>query len=763
MQSRHEIRDRSIANYAKLYSHDNGTKAIFDHMKLLEKRATKLDPAVIIVLAVALAIRIWYLVHYRSMPEWDHLSVDNYYHHHWAQSIAGGNILGDTTYFRAPLYAYCLGALYAILGDSLWVARLFGLAVGIGSLWLTYLIARNLFNRKTALIAVSLQALCPIIVYFESEILLDSFFTLLLQIAVYRMLLWINQRTARNILWVGLSLGLSAVARPTALPLAVLVIVTLVWTVRERKPLFRQLAFFLFGLALCVLPITARNYFVASDPVLVASQGGINLYIGNHEGADGLSAVLPEPLGFNWRMAQVTSIAEQEMHRSLKPGELSSYWTGRAIDWILSNPGKSAALFVKKLYFSFADREISNNRDMAQFFSQVLFLKYNPLTFAPIFALALIGLIAACRSSNGARLILVIVVAVTLLNVLFFVNSRFRLPVIPLLIIGAAFALGRLVDSARQGHWKTFSLVILVAVCLSMVSKVNLYPLPVGTRAQAFNSQALYYYVSGDLRQAKLAAVAALAADPLFPEANLNLGNIYLRSGKVDSAAMFFEREIAAHPLRAKGYTNLASTLLTRNRIDSALSLLDRSLSAQPFDPGPNTLYLRALAARMEIGSDSLRSLVEAAILRTHGDLRLCTEAGAILIQRGDYDEAESVLRRAVASRPPAIETDDAAFDHDFPNSPGRYEQRKATACHLLSTLSRALQRYDDAITFGREALSRDSTIAEIYLNLAASYISSGELDQATALLGVARNRFPANAQIPLVSDELAKMKKGRD
>ncbi|MFZ1682555.1 MAG: hypothetical protein WAU88_00355, partial [Candidatus Zixiibacteriota bacterium] len=67
-------------------------------MKLLVQRARQLDPAVIILLAVALAIRIWYLIHYRSMPEWDHLSVDNYYHHHWAQSIAGGNIFGDTTY-----------------------------------------------------------------------------------------------------------------------------------------------------------------------------------------------------------------------------------------------------------------------------------------------------------------------------------------------------------------------------------------------------------------------------------------------------------------------------------------------------------------------------------------------------------------------------------------------------------------------------------------------------------------------------------------
>ena len=63
----------------------------------------------LLVLLLACLIRIYYLLEYSSLPDWDMLTVDNYYHHHWALSIAGGDVLGDTTYFRAPFYVFCLG------------------------------------------------------------------------------------------------------------------------------------------------------------------------------------------------------------------------------------------------------------------------------------------------------------------------------------------------------------------------------------------------------------------------------------------------------------------------------------------------------------------------------------------------------------------------------------------------------------------------------------------------------------------------------
>ncbi|RME20033.1 MAG: hypothetical protein D6800_13560, partial [Candidatus Zixiibacteriota bacterium] len=152
------------------------------------------------ILLLAALVRLGYLWYYSTLPDWTQLTVDNWYHLHWAQSIAAGNVIGDTTYFRAPFYVWCLGLLYAVFGSSLWVARLFGAAVGVLSVFLTYRIGSRLFSKQIGRIAAVLQAVTPVMMYFEGELLLDPLFTLLLQIAIYRLLVWLDEQTSRHAL-----------------------------------------------------------------------------------------------------------------------------------------------------------------------------------------------------------------------------------------------------------------------------------------------------------------------------------------------------------------------------------------------------------------------------------------------------------------------------------------------------------------------------------------------------------------------------------
>jgi len=307
---------------------------------------------------------------YHGSPVWEQMTVDNWYHHHWAQSIADGNVLGDTTYFRAPLYVYCLGALYFLFGSSFWVGRLFGLTIGLASIGMTYVLGRRALGRWEALVAAALHALLPIVIYFEAELLLDPLFTLLLQVAVWRFLVWMESEQRVDLFWAGLAFGLASICRPTALIVAAL---ALFWIVLKRPSERRHRGFaftlgraalFAVGLVLCVGPILVRNLAVAGDPVLIASQGGINFYIGNNPTSDGLSATLPEPMGYNWRIKQITHLAEVAEKRVLKPGEVSSYWQKQAIDWIRSHPGDFAALTLRKMIFLMGNQEVPNERSI---------------------------------------------------------------------------------------------------------------------------------------------------------------------------------------------------------------------------------------------------------------------------------------------------------------------------------------------------------------------------------------------------------------
>ena len=279
-----------------------------------------------------------------------------------------------------------------------------------------------------------------------------------------------------------------------------------------------------------IAPITVRNLAVAGDPVQIASQGGINLYLGNNDAADGLSAVMPEPLGYNWQIRDITYIAERHLGRPLKPGEVSGYWAAEAITWMLDNPGHCAKLYLSKLYHAVSNREISNNRDLGSFFNNVALLRLNPLSFGLIFALACLGIVAGFRRNRHTRLIVGLILIYTAAASLFFFNSRFRLPLLPFYFLLAAAGL-EFIRHQWQSRSGSLLPAVLTAVVAGIVSYVPLVALPSGTSPQALMSRALFLYERGEYQASLSLAREAAAIDSTFTDVNLAIGNAYLRLG----------------------------------------------------------------------------------------------------------------------------------------------------------------------------------------------------------------------------------------
>ena len=78
---------------------------------------------VLILFAGAFLLRILYLFEISHQPLFTYLVSDAEFHDSWAQSIANGNLLGNSVFFRAPLYPYFLGCIYWIAGHNDIVAR----------------------------------------------------------------------------------------------------------------------------------------------------------------------------------------------------------------------------------------------------------------------------------------------------------------------------------------------------------------------------------------------------------------------------------------------------------------------------------------------------------------------------------------------------------------------------------------------------------------------------------------------------------------
>lgn len=707
-----------------------------------------------LLLAVALAVRFGYVLYYSSLPEWTQLTVDNYYHLHWAQRIADGDLLGGTTYFRAPGYIYALSAVIAIFGDSLWTLRIFGMLVGVASVAMTFLIARKLVGDKWALLAAALHAIYPTAVYFDAELLLDPFFTLLIQVAVWQFIRYWDNRTTTGAFLFGLLIGLAAITRPTALVLLVAALLVILLWKQSRSIGLKAAGVVLLGAFLVILPITVRNLIVADDPVLIASQAGINLYIGNNANADGLSAVMPPPFGHNWQIEDVSYVAEVKLGRSLKPGEVSDYWSERAYEWMRSHPLDFATLYLKKLYYSISNREISNNRDMDAFFERIPFLNYHPLSFAWLFAFGAIGAWVGFRTDRKVAIIATVVLLFIFSNALFFVNSRFRLPEIPLLIILSVAAIKWFAASAQQLR-ATRIWVGIVTATLFLFSFLPVVSLPKGEATTSLASQAIFQYRNGQYRESIATGQKIIASDPDFPEANLNIGAAWFRLGIGDSARYYFERERSLHPGRAKAYNNLASYYLTNHELDSAFIKLNRALLLRPYDLTANTLLLRISAEVSTLSDEELSGYIAGALAETDSNLVLILEAARITSSRKMFDLSEELLHLSLQQPPPPVETDDLAFDEGYPYTPDRLRALRAQSHYLLGFVLGQTNRFPESISESRAAISLDPDLAEAYVNLVSGYLSTGELKSADSVLSLAAVRFPQDSRVKLLIQRL--------
>ena len=113
------------------------------------------------------------------------------------------------------------------------------------------------------------------------------------------------------------------------------------------------------------VPITIRNYVIGDDHVLIASQGGVNFYIGNNPDADGCSAII-EGDPADWWSAHHAQIArgERALGHPPKGSEVSKWYLRQALHFMRDRPGQAARLLVAKLSYFWSHWEISNYLDI---------------------------------------------------------------------------------------------------------------------------------------------------------------------------------------------------------------------------------------------------------------------------------------------------------------------------------------------------------------------------------------------------------------
>lgn len=558
----------------------------------------------------AFAVRFVYLLQMRGSPFFDMPIMDAEYHDQWAQMISKGEDITEGVFFRAPLYPYFLALIYKLFGYSYFMARLIQFLIGSLSCVLVYLVGRKVFNRRIATMAGVMASLYGVLIYFDGELLLPvlEVFLDLLFVLVY--LRAMEKPSYKRWLFCGLLLGLSALVRPNILLVGAAFFFWIFWEFRNQTEfkfpevvsspsLFYALCL-AFGAILIIFPVTLRNYVKGHDFVLIASQGGMNFYIGNNAQSDGVSAILPGARSTWWGSYEdAIRIAEKTIGKSLKPSEVSRFWYKEGLKFAITQPVNFLKLMLKKFILFWNGNELSNNRDFYFFARGVPLLKpliwrfiiYFP--FGLIAPLALVGIILShWKTTNysvkGRRnaMVLGIFIFVYMLSIiLFFVTARYRVPILPVLIIFGAYATDRLASMIKERRTLQFGKYLLIFLIISVLVNLEIPGYSTANPGQAHYTLGVAYSKKGDMTKAEEEYQKAVLYNPNLGEAYANLGAIYGDQGKHQLALEYYQKALEKGTDSAFIFYNLGIEYYNHGFLDESQKMCELSLSLRENDP----------------------------------------------------------------------------------------------------------------------------------------------------------------------------------
>lgn len=702
------------------------------------------------VFLLAFILRLIYLLQVKSNPHFFSPTMDPLYHDIWAQNIAGGNWIGSKVFFRAPFYAYFLAIVYKIFGHNYIIPRVIQHLIGSFSCILVYFLAKKLFNRKVATVASLLAATYGMFIYFEDELVLDSFLVFFDLLLILFLLKTKDSPKLSRWFACGIILGFSAITRPNILffiPFVWLWIFLVFTKQRKLKEILTFCIMFLIGSALVIFPVALRNYLVAKDFVLIASQGGINFLIGNNRNADGMSAVLYKE---DWQYRDFEHMAEKETGRSLKPSEVSNFYYKKGIKFFLDEPEKAFKLWVKKLYIFWNKFEVSNNQDTYFFRKYSSLIRILLIGFWFIGPLGLVGMILSwlggkerANLRKSILLPILFVFSYMLTVVMFFVTSRFRLPVIPFLIIFSAFTLVWLGEKLINRKSKKMALFLLLLFPFSILTNSNFYHLSVGDFSQAYFSLGNADLKAGKLDQALEKYDEALSRNPLLSRVHMNKGIIFLRRKEYALAEKEFGLELKKNPQEDRAYNNLSVVYLMLKLYDKAIQSAQKALELKVYYP---EAYMNLALAYIGKGDyQKTKEVIESGLKNVHPFLEANYLLGEVYQAEGKLDSANQAYQKILSVDP----FSDVAYNLETLSSKKdlemQYTDIKAKAYFNMGTLDVQQGEIDRAESHLKRALSLKPDFAEAYANLGTLYDNTRRFSEAIDQLEKAVGLDPQN------------------
>ena len=526
---------------------------------------------VAIAAALSLLLPLLHLIVLAELPTFSVPIIDSIEYVDLAHQLLGNTPSDGMPFLHSPFYAGVL-ALALGCGFDLLGVRVLQSVLNAASCLVLYVIAARTFSRPVARIAAFMWAGYGPVVFFAAEILSVPWLLFLNLASLHLVLIAWKRDSPRRWLLAGAVTGLAATARADILLFAGAS--SLMQIAKADRSFGSRLSHrcipFAIALAVPLLVVALANHSRSGRFLPLPTNSGLNFYIGNNSNYQDTIGVRPG------------SAFDALTHLPLQHGvggepnqpEHGRFFYAQSLRFMLANPAGFAACLIYKARALLSSYELPETLDIyttARHGGVLGWLVWRlgsfSFPFGLLLPLAVLGIWLGREQLRRSPCFTAMLIAFTASLLIYWPSARYRMSLVPLLVILAAAALHTLFcarhalrERLSVGHWITTTLALVAA------------NLPFPHFSQHYNFESEMYYLAGreliDHGQAErgLRTIeTALQIDPSNVAAHNSLGANLARQGKLEEAAQHFRAA-----LRIRPDDNLASRNLERVLADIA-------------------------------------------------------------------------------------------------------------------------------------------------------------------------------------------------
>ena len=620
------------------------------------------------ILVVFAGIRIAFLNFLFETAIIKYLILDSDWYFRWAASLALGYGHPQGPFWIGPGYPLALAGLFKATGSiTVTLVPIAQILLSVVTIILLTLTVRRLLGDATALITAVIATLYAPWIYYDGMILSASWILFLNSLLLYLLLVRTNlidgeprDDNKQLFIWgfAGLVCGASALARPSILIFAVLLIIAVLWMKRLPRRLLMLAVFFVMIVAVHI-PILVRNWSVDGSIAFATSSGGINLYIGNRDGASGFyedapwltsSDVFRESEGYRKE-------AEARTGETMTLDQASGYWADTALREIFQNKSSWLKLMGRKFWLLLRSEELANNFSFNATQNLVPFLQYVPLQWGLLLPFSMAGLVLLWRRRKKFWPLGLYALGYVATNLIFFVSSEYRFPLILILLPLAAYFLVSIWKLLEKKNWSRIGFAVIVYMLTLLIAN---WPSPELRKAA---SPAVDYHNLGSIAalygnnlDALRFYTRALILDDSHPGTRVGLADALWSLGSFDDARKEYRLAGVDPPDALSGspadslIAELDSVVAADN-IPGALAVLDSVAPEGASAPTEILEYKARLLFRQGRYKEAYENAIQAHLNEPNSPLWLYLAAEYIL-ETGDTYHADSLYQESIKRHP---------------------------------------------------------------------------------------------------------------